>query len=218
MKRFSDLIGREFRTRAGRLGTALVSRWESEDMGGAGQQWSSVQALAMWKMNALWQKRKATEDWAAIGMAAWACPVASFTVGVGTEQLLCSNASWRNRGVRDMLLKATEAAQFPIQNDSFEWPCSEVSNAPCGEDLLCQCYPYEKKNWICWGFKPTVLSDFFGNMLFSSLIFFLSRNILYQKARTNGPSRCLGQLGARLFICVGLLGLVQCVSHKSCTP
>lgn len=36
--------------------------------------------------------------------------------------------------------------------------------------------------------------------------FFSSRNALYQKVWTNGPSRCLGHLSAHLFICVGPVG------------
>lgn len=59
--------------------------------------------------------------------------------------------------------------------------------------------------------RSTVYLSFPGNTLFvpPGFLFFVfpSRNTLYQKVWTNGPSRCLGHLGAHLFICVGPVGL-----------
>lgn len=88
-----------------------------------------------------------------------------------------------------------------------------MSNTPCGENLLCQCYSYGKKNLkIEFAEVLGLLFHliFLGNMLFSPRFlsfFFFSRNVLYLKAWTNGPSRCLGHLGAHLFICVGPIRL-----------
>lgn len=115
-----------------------------------------------------------------------------------------------------MLLKDTELVSSPVKilNYKFGFPQSEVSDVSCRQDCLCQCFPYEKKGERKRGYcfticRSTIYLVFPGNILFfpPGFFFFLSRNALYQKVWTNGHSRCLGCLGAHLFICVGPVGL-----------
>lgn len=189
-------LGREFRTSAVHSGADPVSQGH-----GNWAAMASSKGFGCVENTPQEVTGKATAGYETARMSAWAC-------------LRCSahllhwhsvvDASWMNGGARDVLLKTTELLSSAAKIINFvpRWVMYLL------EKTIYASVVHRKKRERL----EVAVSLFLGllfiwfslEICFFLLAFFFS---FKKKVWTNGPSRCLGHLGAQLFICVGPIGL-----------